>query len=232
MRSIILSVVLILSLSLSVKAQFDFYTKSLVKIPKMVPSALSGEFVMKVIKPGHVYYNFSNATLPIFYYPPNVEDCGYFELFGKHYTGKSKYDIDGNFGCDLDGETFKAFQFKLGNRSYFIITSIANANGRGTLYVFCQLFDITDKKNIIYYPLWSIFGSHLSFGDYNGDGRLDFLEVRNERAHTKDDDTFKLKLKTLNKDQKSFEDVKGKYIIFHQEYVDNSPKITIIEKHW
>lgn len=84
---------------------------------------------------------------------------------------------------------------------------------------------------MIHYALWSVYGSHLSFGDYNNDGNLDFLETRYEQ-NAKDDNTFRLNLKTLSRDRKTFQSFDSKYIIFHQEYTENSPKITVIEKKW
>lgn len=226
---VILSALLLICSLIDVNAQYDIYIKSLLEKPELVPEKIPGEFVMKRAFDKD-YYEFSDPDFQIFYYPPE-NDCGHFSIAGKQYLLKGKHKEREEFGCDLDGQSLEAFQIKLRDCKYLLITSIAETSGKGTRVVFCQLFDVTDKKNVIHYALWSIYGSHLSFGDYNNDGKLDFLETRYEQ-NAKDDNTFRLNLKTLSRDKKTFEAVKDKYIIFHQEYTEGLPKISVIEKHW
>lgn len=228
MRVILCAVLLICSLN-DVNAQYDIYIKSLLEQPERVPEKIPGEFVMKRVFDKD-FYEFSDLDFQIFYYPPEHE-CGHFIIGGKQYLLKGKYKESEEFGCELDGQSLEAFQIKVRDRKYLLITSIAETSGKGTRVVFCQLFDVTDKQNVIHYALWSIYGSHLSFGDYNNDGKLDFLETRYER-NPKDDNTFRLTLKTISRDKKTFESANGNYIIFHQEYTENAPKITVVEKHW
>lgn len=231
MKTVIL-VLLSIFLSGNLQAQYDFYLETLLKIPSITPDSLPGEFIRKQRVTGlGFYYEFSNASFPICYYPPVAsQDCGYFELFSRQYQVKGKYQEWEGYGCELDGETLRAYQLKVRDRNYVILTSIAESNGKGTRNVFCQLFNV-DQKDITHYPLWSIYGSKLSFGDYNDDGKLDFLETRYEQ-NAKDDNTFRVTLKTLSGDKRNFEAVNGKYIIFHQEYTEGLPKISVIEKHW
>ena len=230
MRFILLTALLFILNLDGAEAQYEIYIKSLIKVPKAVPNALSGQFLRKNSNIGSRYYEFTNSSFPVCYYQPDG-DCGYFKLFGKEYTIKGKYEVWEEFGCDLDIETFKAFQLKLNNRNYFLLTSIAVSNGRGTRDVFCQLFDITDKSNVVHYPLWSVYGSSLSFGDYNGDGKVDFLEVRNENDE-KNDNIFKMQFKTIDSKNLNFKNIKGKYIIFKREFSKNMAKTTIVKNHW
>lgn len=140
---------------------------------------------------------FSNPLFPFTYYSPTETiDCGYFELFSQSYPIKGKYSEWQKFGCNLDVTTLRAFKLKIQDSEYVIITSIAESNGKGTRDVFLQLFDVSRNQPITH-PLWSIYASHLSFGDYNNDGRLDFLETRYERK-ANDDDTFRTTFKTLS----------------------------------
>jgi hypothetical protein len=226
MRKILSALLLICSFS--VNAQYDVYIKSLLKEPEIVPNKIPGEFVMKRVFDKDSY-EFSNLGFQIVYYPPDV-DCGHFSIEGKQYLQKGRYKESQEFGCDLDAQSMETFEVTVGSRNYLLITSIALTSGKGTRVVFCQLFDVTDKKKVIYFPLWSLYGSHLSFGDYNNDGRLDFLETRYE-VGAKDDNTFRVVLKTLD-DRQCFQTVKAKYIVFHQEYTDDQPKISVIEKSW
>jgi hypothetical protein len=114
MRLIILCAFLFAVSISSTKAQYDFYIKSLIKDPTIISEKISGEFARKGKEsdPKGWYYEFSNPSFPICYYPPN-QDCGYFDLFGKQYLIKGKYKAWEEFGCDLDGETLEAFQLKM-----------------------------------------------------------------------------------------------------------------------
>jgi len=232
MRRTIISLVFLLLLFLqSALAQEGFYLSPILKAATQVPDRVEGEFIKGFgIGKGDLYYTFSSADFPITYYQP-FNGCGYFKLFGKNYILENRFNIE-KFGCEMDELTFKVFHLRIATRNYFLVTSIAESNGRGTRNVFCELFDVTDPRDVLFYPLWSLYGSRYYFGDYNGDGKLDFLEVRYDRTKLRDDDTFKIQLQTLSGDWKTFTDVDGKYITFHQDFISNSFKLTTLENHW
>lgn len=68
---------------------------------------------------------------------------------------------------------------------------------------------------IKYVALWGVFSNDQNFGDFNNDGKLDFLEVR----YNKFDPHYKLTMKSLSKDY-VFETIKDKYIDFKRT-IDN-----------
>ena len=110
------------------------------------------------------------------------------------------------------------------------MTCIRYGSGTTTRNVYCNLFDITDPLEVQFFPLWSIYGSSHCFGDYNADGKIDFLEIRYD-PEAKSTDIFKLTLTTL--DMKEFRREEDKYIIFRREYQrEDIPRIITIEKNW
>jgi len=205
--------------------------KSILKLPKNIPVKLKGEFKKDSTNNFIKFYKFSNSTFPVKYYPPQKDvDCGYFELYNQKYTIKGKFKEYKKFGCDLDEYSFKIFKITLSKKTYFIITSIAWTSGTGTRNVFCNLFDVTNKEKPIYYPLWSMYGSNLCFGDYNNDGNLDFLEIRYDPS-SKNNDIFRATFTTI--DGTNFKRIEDKYIVFKREYRDKDlPLIVALENKW
>ncbi len=103
--------------------------------------------------------------------------CGHFLINGQKYLLKGKFESD--FACDIDVYSLKLFSGKFKNQQYMLVKGNSNGSGSSTTSVICFLFDISNKKNITYYPLWSKYGSENCFQDFNGDGHLDFLRIRN-----------------------------------------------------
>ena len=161
-------------------SQYDIIIKSLVETPFNYPQRLNGSFknYKEVKSRGKIeYYKFSKSKIDFCYYPKQASiNCGYFRLFGKVIAVNDKFE--NNLGCDLDYGSFEFYSYTLNKRNYFIVNAVRYGSGTTTRFIYCNLFDITDKKNIIYYPLSSIYGSGLSFGDYNNDNKIDFLEIR------------------------------------------------------
>lgn len=116
--------------------------------------------------------------------------CSFFIICNKKISLKDKFI--NNFGCDLDVSTLQVYKALFQNKEYLLITGITNGSGTATTTVLLHLFDITNTKNILYFPLWSKFGSQYNFGDFNKDKKLDFVEVR----PFKDTDHFTMTLMT------------------------------------
>ena len=214
------------------KGQYDFVVKSLSIHSEVVPISLEGDFVkVTEIQAGNeiVLYSFSNPRYDFCYYPKQSGiDCGYFSIDTHLLYVADKYPHD--LGCDLDYGSFELSNLKIGEKEYLILSSIRYGSGTTTRYVCCNLFDITIKDEIQFFPLWSMYGSSSCFGDYNADGKLDFLQIRYD-PKSKDNDIYRLTFSTL--DGKGFRIDEDKYIVFKREYQDKGlPKIISIEEKW
>ncbi|MDO8997524.1 MAG: hypothetical protein Q7U77_12930 [Sediminibacterium sp.] len=138
----------------------------------------------------------------------NDTSCNYFEFFGKKIALRGKFIND--FACDLDVSTFKIFTANFCSKKYLLITGVSSGSGSaGTTTVF-NLFDVTDPKNFIHYPLWSKYGSELSFGDFNNDKVLDLMEIKLFSKR----DIFKVELLSLDYKKSSFSSNLEQYKIF------------------
>jgi hypothetical protein len=199
--------------------QYDTIIQSLVEIPPNCPQRIHGSFKKnKEIQSGakNEYYKFSKSKIDFCYYPKQANiNCGYFRLFGKIIVLNDKFE--NNLGCDLDYGSFELFSYTLNKRNYLILNAIRFGSGTTTRFIYCNLFDITERENISYYPLSSIYGSGLSFGDYNNDNKIDFLEIEYEK-NSKTTDMFTLIMKTHDAEKKMFYTVENKYINFVRYY--------------
>ncbi|NJO24540.1 MAG: hypothetical protein HC867_00320 [Bacteroidia bacterium] len=214
--------------------QYDTIIKSLVETPSNCPQRLNGSFKKnKEIQSGEKieYYKFSKSKTDFCYYPKQANiNCGYFRLFGKVFALNDKFE--NNLSCDFDYGSFELYRYSLNKRNYLILNAIRYGSGTTTRFVYCNLFDITNKDSIIYYPLASIYGSGFSFGDYNNDGRLDFLQIEYDKS-SKSVDDFVMKMRTLNESNQVFDLVEGKYITFSRQYRnDNSFVILKTKTDW
>ena len=171
----------------------------------------------------------SESGIDIAYYPKQKGvKCGYFEIneFCFLVDGKFIFKNGYHAGCDLDYGSFKVFEMNFKAKKYLLITSINNGSGTSTRYVYCHLFDVSDLDSITYFPLWSIYGSYACFGDFNQDGFLDFLRIRNES--NMGDGYFRATLSTLYRD--SFRIDSSHYIIFNRRYDSHwNPVLTVVD---
>lgn len=125
-------------------------------------------------------YTFSDKSIKMSYVLSQAnsisDSCDYFLLFNKKFC-PSEY-IHDLPACELDINSFRLFKGVYNKHTYLLLTAINNGSGKSSTFVFCFLFDITDYNAIISYPLWSKYGGTSCFGDFNNDGKLDFLKVR------------------------------------------------------
>lgn len=173
--------------AVSCYAQYDDYFKYVIGQPTIF-KPVKGEFIpgqSKMIVDGkekrkvNYSYRFNNPLIQLeYFYPQSPKDssCSYFVLNNARINLKGRYDHD--FACDLDVTSFKMYQGLFNHRNYILLTGINTGSGTFTTSIICHLFDVTDKNAIKYYPLWSKYGSSACLGDFNKDGRLDFLKVR------------------------------------------------------
>lgn len=221
-----------LSACISALGQYDFIINSLNIHSQVIPRLLDGYFYLRseVHEENEInYYDFSNAKYDFCYYPKQTGiDCGYFILNGELIVLKDKYPND--LGCDLDYGSFELSEINLGDKQYLIITGIRYGSGTTTRHVYCILIDLAQSIRVKYFPLWSLYGSKRCFGDFNADGKIDFLEIRYD-PHYRNPDIFRLTFSTLEHDV--FVKDESKYISFKREFVvDGLPKIIPLEKNW
>ncbi|AMR32548.1 hypothetical protein A0256_14510 [Mucilaginibacter sp. PAMC 26640] len=212
-------------------AQSDNYYKGIVKavpIFKTVNNSfIAGDYKTAKANGEHkkvpYKYSFSMPGIKLEYcYPQIASDgsCSYFIINNQRVDIKGKYESD--FACDLDISSFKVYQGSFKGRKYVLLTCINTGSGSSSSSVICNLFDITNKGTIKYYPLWSKYGSQFSFGDFNKDGNLDFLQSRIQGEN----DILKVTLSTLKSNK--FEPIGDKYIILKQS--ENS--LTVLKRQW
>ncbi len=168
-------------------AQYDDFYKGIIKATPIFTS-LKGSFKANKVKvlningsnKSQVYsYLYKAGALSLEYcYPARETDggCSYFIINGHKVNLKGRFEND--FACELDITSFRLYKGRYNGREYLLLTCINTGSGSSTSSVVCNLFDISDKKSIKYYPLWSKYGSPACFGDFNRDGILDFLRLR------------------------------------------------------
>ncbi|MBZ5858571.1 hypothetical protein [Flavihumibacter profundi] len=214
--------------------QYDTVIRSLIDIPSNSPKKLNGIFKKRTeVHSGEriEYYKFSKSKIDFCYYPKQANvSCGYFKLFGKVFVTNDRPGF--NPSCDLDYGSFELFGFILNNKNYLILNAIRYGSGTTTSFVYCNLFDITNKDDINYCLLSSIYGSGLSFGDYNNDNKIDFLEIVREKD-SKSADSFTLLMKTYDDTRKNFYLIENKYINFVRHFKsDDSFEILRSDSRW
>ena len=209
------------------KSQYDFIARQLtnggeVKITKK-------NWLIKNSSQNGIYYSkLSSREFPLSY----VYDgsCGKFSIRG------SVFELDKYFenmvACDLDfksPETYKFYKFSFDNKKYIALQCINNGSGSSTSIIFIHLFQI-NIDSIVYYPLWSRYGSIACLGDFNRDGVLDFLKIRGNELQT-GKDTFNANLLSLdNKGIKFIDAPQSKKWCFKKYYTkDNEIKIKILK---
>ncbi|HTD99293.1 MAG TPA: hypothetical protein VK668_08385 [Mucilaginibacter sp.] len=227
----ILIIILLLWIK-SASAQYGSFYKSVINQPKLF-KPLAGSFIAHKVKTTIVdgesrklnySYLFNNKSLRLeYFYPESKTDsgCSYFILNGHRVNLKGHFEHD--FACDLDVASFKVYKGQYNGEKYLLLTCINTGSGSSTSSVICNLFDITDKRSIKYYPLWSKYGSESCFGDFDKDGSLDFLKVRIQG----DNDTLRLSLMSLKR-ERFIPYKEDHYMILNYD----SKKIKIEQRHW
>lgn len=232
MKKLIL--VLLCSWTMASYAQSDDYYKRIVHAPtifKSIGSFITGDFIAgykneitngksnKVL----YMYSFKAPMIKVQYYYPQVNhgnECGYLMVNNKKIDLNGTFE--GNFGCELDPTSFNVYKGSFKGHQYVLLTCINTGSGSSSSSVMCNLFDVTDKDAIKYYPLWSKYGSQFSFGDFNKDGVLDFLQSRIKGEN----DVLKITLLSLKGDD--FKPNNDKYILVKQ----SGTSLKTLERHW
>lgn len=133
-------------------------------------------------------FDFSNTKIKDFVFiPPQLNlRCGY-------YISKEKvYNLgfgEKNLGCDLDMTSIEMFILELKTKRYLLVNSTSPYNTKRVFHLVINL----DNENE-WFNLSSIYGKENNFGDFNLDGKLDFIEVE----YDKFDPKFKASFYTLN----------------------------------
>lgn len=212
-------------------AQSDNYYKGIVKaatIFKIVNgSFIAGDYRSEKVngdnKKVPYKYIFDISGIKLEYcYPKVASDgsCSYFLINKQRVDIKGHFEND--FACDLDVSSFNVYQGRFKGHKYVLLTCTNTGSGSSTSSVICNLFDMTNKSAIKYYPLWSKYGSQFSFGDFNKDGELDFLQSRIQGEN----DVLKITLLTLKADK--FKPKSDKYIVVKQ----TGTSLSVLKRHW
>lgn len=211
--------------------QYNDYYRSIVNAPTIF-KIVNGSFkasdfkvgkVNEVIKNVPYKYSFDVLGVKLQYCYPKVGSdsaCSYFIVNNQRIEIKGKFE--GDFACDLDISSFHVYQGTFKGRRYILLTCTNTGSGSSTSSVICNLFDLTNLRAIKYYPLWSKYGSKFSFGDFNKDGKLDFLQSRIQGEN----EVLRISLLTLNAGK--FKNEVDKYIIVKQ----TKSSLKVIEQHW
>jgi hypothetical protein len=168
-------------------------------------------------------YIFSNKSIELKYILPQIDSisdsCDYFLLFNKKFSPSAYiHDLP---ACELDINSFKLFKGEFNKRSYILLTAINNGSGKSTTLVFCLLFDITNHQEVKFFPLWSKYGGTSCFGDFNNDGKLDFLKAKEENNQ--------LKIILMTLDGEEFRKYDDKHYIIAKK---SKSGVRIIKKNW
>lgn len=236
MKTIILLVGLVISTGLSAQYEKTFSVigkKSFFKEEKIIVNTVRSDTSLVNGNKNVTPYVFSikgkAGAIEYFYTNPKEltdSSCGYFKIGSSKFFLKGKYEND--FACDIDVYSLKMFSGTFRSKRYILLTGINNGSGSSTTSIICLLFDITNPKKIKFYPLWSKYGSDFCFQDFNNDGELDFLKVKQLKDMT-GYKTLKLELMTLKGDEFVPYKPKDKYVI--GEYRDGQFKVTS-KKGW
>jgi hypothetical protein len=143
----------------------------------------------------HYFYEYNSSELILCYYPLQEGlNCGYFTVNGETIYIDSTFDK--NNSCDFDYGSFKLFKIIDGKNNIYILNTIVNGSGNATRKMFHNCFIINENKFLKFVPLWGVYSNEECFGDFNNDGKLDFLEIR----YNEFDPFYKLSLYTMNED--------------------------------
>ena len=172
-------------------------------------------------------YYLNNSFIKLEYsYPQSIKDrsCAYFIIGNSRINLSGRYDH--NFACDLDVNSFELYTAEFNEKNYILLTCINTGSGSFATTIICHLFDITNKSDIKYYPLWSKYGSSTCFGDFNNDGKLDFLKIRNIEG-----DYARLRISIETLDNGSFTPFKEN-LFFIDLRITGEAEYKILTKKW
>ncbi|MBD0404593.1 hypothetical protein [Flammeovirga sp. EKP202] len=126
---------------------------------------------------------YGDASIPFKIYFVNGPQ--YDNIFNPNPTGIILGDREFNFFCSMEksirqnySNVLEAKEFDYLGRSYLMLISFReDCLGDNCRYRCYNVFDITDPTRILQTSFSSLFQGTDSFGDYNNDGKLDFLRV-------------------------------------------------------
>lgn len=163
-------------------------------------------------------YTYRNDSLEISFIT-SIDSCDYFIIMGKRFMPS---DFIKDFSvCELDITSFEIYNGHYKDKEYILLIGNNNGSGKSASNKLCFLLDISDKERIKIHTLWSLFGDALCFEDFNNDGVLDFLKIREKN------DILIFSLMTLKDD--SFYDIEDNHITVR--YKDDY-EFEIIDRLW
>ncbi|AZQ62971.1 hypothetical protein EI427_12190 [Flammeovirga pectinis] len=126
---------------------------------------------------------YGDASVPFKIY--FVNGAQYDNIFNPNPTGIILNGREFNFFCSMEksirqnySNVLEAKEFDYLGKSYLMLISFReDCLGDNCRYRCYNVFDITDKGSIRQTSFSSLFQGTDSFGDYNNDGKLDFLRV-------------------------------------------------------
>ena len=163
-------------------------------------------------------------------------------LLGKDHSNKGAYMSPTHPGFNIDTNLAKVYSLVLkSGKKYLLIMSSGKAEyemGSNQIIVLYSLFDVTDAAAPRYYMLRSRYGCINNIGDFNNDGKLDFIELeyKNDVSDKENEQGFRLKALTLvNDDFVAMTDQAGKKyeVIFNRRLVNNKTyDFKIVREYW
>lgn len=214
MKKILLFSFLMINIAFEANAQYDFVAKKIIPNGHLKIKTLKNKFITN--QRSNIYYSkLSNPKFPLEY----IDDgnCGKFVIKNKTFPLKDFFETE--LACDLDLTAYKVYQFRFKRHQYYALECINK--GSRTSFILIHLFEV-GKQSIYYYPLWSRYGSINCIGDFNKDGNLDFLKIRNNEDQT-GKDTFKATIMSLNHSQHIFKDLNNSEAwYFRKTYINDN----------
>ncbi len=127
----------------------------------------------------YTIYSGSSVELVIY----TVYGDEYHPILNPNPTGMFLNKKHFNFYCGAERSIVKylsqfldIYEFEYLSRKYLCLFALReDCVTAGCRFNCFNVFDVTDPKNIMPYSFTSIFGKTTSFGDYNNDGKIDFL---------------------------------------------------------
>lgn len=157
------------------------------------------------------YTYYTGGSLEIVFYFVDGQVKQYNNLFNPNPTGIYLNKQHFKFFCDPElkykqhfSNFLDIYEFELLGRKYLCFFNFReDCVGDGCRYRCYNLFDITDKNNLVQTSFSSIYEGSECFGDFNGDGRPDFVriapKVPEEAAKTELENFYLITAYTLDK---------------------------------
>jgi hypothetical protein len=137
------------------------------------------------------------------------------EIYGKRFLliGYDYMQTGDTFLLDANPDRSTVYQFDYNHKKFLCLELVVTKSGMWQEISDYALFDVTDLKNIIYYAVSGRFAPFDAFGDYNGDGVLDFALIQYdpdcEKLQKDNCDSLYYRMSFLTLDQGEVEPIAG-----------------------